>query len=77
MGWEKVAAFYESWAAMTFQAWRVQQALWLSMLGSTWRSWPAWPSHRAGERAMVGIVGRGLAPVHRRVRANARRLSGR
>jgi hypothetical protein len=73
MGWEKVAAFHESWLAMTFEAWRVQQAMWWSTLTSLWLPWlPA--RRRPGRRALLGIVGHGLAPVHRRAVANAKRL---
>jgi hypothetical protein len=82
MGWEKVAAFHESWAAMAFEAWRVQQALWLSLLTSAWTPWlHAWPRGRARRhaagRAWISIVGHGLAPVHRRAVSNAKRLSRR
>jgi hypothetical protein len=80
MGWEKVAAFHESWAAMAFEAWRLQQSLWLSWFGAAWTPWRvAWPPSRgqraAAARGMTGILGRGLAPVHRRAVANAKRLS--
>lgn len=73
MVWEKVAAFNESWLAVTFEAWRVQQAMWWSTLTSLWLPWlPA--RRRPGSRALLGIVGHGLAPVHRRAVANAKRL---
>ena len=77
MGWEKVAAFHESWLAMMLETWRVQQALWLSSLTAWWL--PAMGRrqrrHHAG-RTAIGILGHGLAPVHRRAVANARRLHG-
>ena len=78
MGWEKVAAFHESWAAMALEGWRVQQTLWWSMVGSLWAPW--WSGGRGrrpdATRALLGIAGHGLAPVHRRALANARRLGG-
>jgi hypothetical protein len=78
MGWEKVGAFYESWAAMSFEALRQQQAWWLAVAGAT--AWP-WLFSRPGpahsRRALHRIVGHGLAPVHRRAMANARRLGKR
>jgi|SRR5262245_6564472 hypothetical protein len=77
MGWEKVAAFHESWFAMALEGWRVQQTMWWSMLTSWWTPW--WASGRRGgpdaARALLGIAGRGFAPVHRRAVANVRRLS--
>lgn len=57
MGTEKVAAFYQSWAAM-----------WLSM----WTM--PFGFARSLSAAMLGVAGAGLAPVHRRAVANARRL---
>jgi hypothetical protein len=73
MGAEKVAAFQESWMAMGMQAWRVQQQMafaWWQALFTPWARAraPQWP------QAMMGVLGQGLAPVHRRAVANARRL---
>ncbi|HET7526854.1 MAG TPA: polyhydroxyalkanoate granule-associated phasin [Burkholderiaceae bacterium] len=78
MGWEKVAAFHESWLAMALETWRVQQALWWSTLGAWWLPATTWRTrrHRPSDAA-IGILGHGLAPVHRRALANARRLRGR
>jgi hypothetical protein len=78
MGWEKVGAFYESWTAMAFETLRQQQAWWLAMASAT--TWPwlfAHPGTAHSRRALHHIVGRGLAPVHRRALANARRLAKR
>lgn len=78
MGAEKMAAFYESWTAMAFEAMRQQQAWWLS----AWRAatWP-WLLPRGGSlhdrRAFHLIAARGLAPVHRRALANVKRLNRR
>lgn len=80
MGAEKIAAFQESWMAMYLQAWRVQQQMMLSAMQSFWMPWG-----RAGgsstnalaqwQKAAVGIMGQGMAPVHRRAVANAKRLN--
>jgi hypothetical protein len=79
MGAEKVAAFYESWNAM-----------WMAMLGANLEAsrllislwWSGWSGkrgsmHRAsshGQRQALRILSRGVAPIHRRAVANARRL---
>jgi hypothetical protein len=69
MGLEKVAAFWESWLAMTMQ-W--QQAAWRLWSGAAWGRLPG--------NAMLAdqglrILARGLSPVHRRAVGNAKRLS--
>ena len=79
MGAEKAAAFAESWNAMALQAFEANQTLALSFLrafGSPARAKSSAPSaaRRVGCAAM-GIVQKGLAPVHRCAVANAKRLS--
>ena len=80
MGAEKVAAFHESWNAMFSQSIRIQQ----DIVASTWRSfWFPWLY--AGSiaalpkvdlpHAALRILSKGIAPVHRRAVANAKRLS--
>ena len=74
MGSEKVAAFHESWNSMLLATFRANLALTLSV--ARWWLWPtafrALPAR--ARRAPLIVLGRGLAPVHRRVVANARRL---
>ena len=74
MGSEKVAAIYESWNAMLMATFRANLVLTFSV--ARWWLWPS--SFRAlparARRVPLIVVGRGLAPVHRRVVANARRL---
>jgi hypothetical protein len=81
MGAEKVAAFYESWAAMGLAAFTAQQ----TMLQSMWRSAallplglsrPAslLPTPAALTAHTVRVVSQGLAPVHKRAAGNAKRL---
>ena len=75
---EKHTALVESWQAMATQTMRANQALATSFLLSAWSPW-FWSRPSAGrvaaqlEGAALGILGKGLAPVHRTVVANARR----
>lgn len=81
MSAEKMAAFNESWSAMADQALHAQR-----LLAASWvRSF--WPSALKGRRpsatamavraqnAAMGILGKGMAPVHRKAVANAKRLA--
>ena len=78
---EKNSAFSESWNAMAEQALRANQALAASLARSFW----APPSLRAKapgsalaaqlHNAALGVLGKGLAPVHRKATANAKRLA--
>lgn len=79
MGAEKLAAFGESWLAMGTQMLAAQQSLAASMLGAWSNPWTfGAPALMQGARdvhdAALGVLGSGLAPVHRRAVANARRL---
>lgn len=79
MGAEKMAAFQESWTAMWLEALRAQQQFSLSLLQPLWFPWAvAWPSRHLSaarlQRAALGVLGKGVAPVHRRAVANAKRL---
>ncbi|MDB5818227.1 MAG: Proline dehydrogenase [Rhizobacter sp.] len=81
MGMEKVNAFGESMQAMAVPLLNTQQVLaktlaqqWLHLLSPfAFRQ----PSGRALERSMMRVMDTGLAPVHRVVTANARRLGAR
>ncbi|TYT27612.1 hypothetical protein FZO89_12135 [Luteimonas viscosa] len=70
---EKQVAFVESWAAMWTEAWQLQARLALS-----WMTGAPSPARQAQmlQAGLDRIAARGLAPVQRRVRANARRLRG-
>lgn len=70
MGAEKMAAFYESWAAMGLAAMKAQQSLAFSML----RSWSPLPSTTALTNQALRVMSQGIAPVHRRAVGNAKRL---
>lgn len=76
MSAEKVAAFYESWNGMFLAVYRANMQLLLSP--TAWTA--AWLSqnHRAGsarmQRAALDVLASGVAPIHRRALANAKRL---
>lgn len=79
MGAEKVAAFQESWMAMGLQVWQVQMQMWTSTMQAFWMPWgrtaPGSGNVMAQwQKATLGILGQGMAPVHRRAVANAKRL---
>jgi len=76
---EKKIAFGQSWNAMAVQAARANQTLALSFFKSLWM-----PSRRKPsvgtmtsqiQRAAVGVLNKGVAPVHRKAVANAKRLA--
>ena len=79
MGAEKVVAFTRAWNAMVLQTMRANQVLALRMLRAAGPAATSASSAMAiGEAvqaAAVGILGKGLAPVHRTATANARRLA--
>lgn len=77
---EKNAAFTESWMAMSAQAVLANQALTASFFGSFLAAARGkQPSAAASvaqfQKAALGIMGKGLAPVHRKATANAKRLN--
>ncbi|MCB1753954.1 MAG: hypothetical protein KDJ38_00435 [Gammaproteobacteria bacterium] len=76
---EKMIAFHESWSAMTFEALRANQQLSRCLFDSFWSCSPFnllnAPAHTDYlQRTASNILGKGLAPVHRRAVANAKRL---
>jgi hypothetical protein len=77
MGSEKIAAFHESWNAMLIEMFRANLRLYFSPLFLV-RPWTALApaSHVASlqGRTALAILGKGLAPYHRRAVANAKRL---
>jgi hypothetical protein len=62
MGQEKAEAFAESLMAMGLRMWQTQHAVGASVLAQDMRPW-------------LATMAVGMKPVHRRVTANARRLS--
>ncbi len=75
MGAEKVFAFGESWNAMLMQSFFEYQRVTMSQAMSFWMPWAAPRSPFAS--VMPAILGAGLAPIHRRARANVTRLRRR
>jgi len=78
---EKNAAFIESWTAMATQAMVANQAMALSFFRPFWfltgKRGPTAASVTAQvQRATMGVLNKGLTPVHRKAVANAKRLSG-
>jgi hypothetical protein len=77
MGTEKVAAFYESWTAMWLTAVQSNAALFFTPVLSWSAARAALGSRMSPARAhrtALKILGSGMAPVHRRAVANAKRL---
>lgn len=77
MGQEKAEAFGESWLAMGWRLWQLQT----SAAASLWSQWlrqgpqMALAVEQPLLQALPHIVATGLKPVHRRVTANAKRLT--
>jgi hypothetical protein len=77
---EKKTAFAEAWQAMAVQTVRANQALSTSFLRSVWLP-SFWGKPSAArvvsqvQSAAMGILSKGMAPVHRKAVANAKRLA--
>lgn len=76
---EKNVAFADSWQAMATHTARSQQALaasfFRSLLSMSRGGKPTSPGSAAQlQRAALEVLGKGLAPLHRKAVANARRL---
>lgn len=77
MGTEKVAAFSASMTAMAEHTLRAQQTLATSMFRSFWSPWSGDHAARLGRdmhEAVLGVLDKGIAPVHSKATANAKRL---
>lgn len=76
---EKKVAFAQSWQAMTAEAVRANQALALSLFKSFWsptgRKLTAGTVASRAQRAAIGVLSKGVEPIHRKAVANARRLA--
>ncbi len=77
---EKNAAFLQSWQAMATQAVIAHHAMAVSVFRSFWpqpsRNRPT-PAKVAAQvrSAALGVLDKGLSPVHRKAVANAKRLA--
>jgi hypothetical protein len=74
MGAEKLEALGESALAMMMQLWQAQQHAALALMSAWWKP-QAWFDAGPWLRALPGVTAAGLKPVHKRVTANAQRLS--
>lgn len=77
---EKKTAFAEAWQAMAIQSVRANQALATSLFRSfgspSLKGKPSAGKVAAQvQSAALGVFGKGLAPIHRKAVANARRLA--
>jgi hypothetical protein len=77
---EKHAAFAQAWSDMAMHAFRANQVLMASILRSFFTPFlykrPSAASAAAQvQHAAIGVLGKGLAPVHRKAVSNARRLA--
>jgi hypothetical protein len=84
MSAEKTAAFQQSWNAMAVHAVKANQALATHLFTSLWLPSGKRKPSAAGLTAQLqnaalsmtlGVLGKGLAPVHRTAVANAKRLA--
>ena len=73
---EKAAAFSDSWADMAAKSFEVNQKLALSFMRSWLTHSPSGVHHtKQLQRAALNVLAAGMAPVHKRATANARRLN--
>lgn len=77
---EKHVAFAQAWSDMAMQAFRANQALTIFMLRSFFAPFsvkkPSASSVAAQvQNAAIRVLDKGLAPVHRKVVSNAKRLA--
>ena len=76
---EKNAAFVESWNSMAVESMLANQALAASFFKSFFTmsrgKKPSAVTASQLQRAALGVLGKGIAPVHRKATANAKRLA--
>lgn len=80
MSSEKKLAFMQSWQAMALQAIQAQQQFMVSWFKAVWMPWLGQRMTPMSvmtqmQNAALGIVTKGLAPVHRTAVSNAQRLT--
>lgn len=79
MGMEKLGAFALGWNAMAWASLVNSQTLAMQMWTAWWAPWLG--GRHAGrlaqqmQHAAAGVLGKGLAPIHAKATANARRLA--
>ena len=80
MGTEKVLAFYQSWAAMAMEMFRMQMSLAQAFTATSMSPLMQGPRPMDVSKAAaagVRVLAAGLTPVHGKAVANARRLARR
>src|ERR1017187_744305 len=80
MGNEKHAAFARAWSDMAMHAFRANQAVTASMLRFfftpfSYKTASAASAAAQVRNAAIGVLGKGLAPIHRKAVSNAKRLA--
>ena len=81
MGAEKVVAFSQGWLALNTSLWQAQQQLMLQWLQMAWQPQLWWGgaaftrSARSAAQLGLGALSAGVAPIHQRAVANAKRLA--
>lgn len=80
MGMEKAAAFTQSWQAMMLSSMMSAQKMAMQMWVSCWMPWLGGARggnvSRQMQNATMTMLGKGIAPIHAKATANARRLAG-
>jgi hypothetical protein len=74
MGDEKLHAFQQSWLAMWSQAWHSNMAFMQGLISGAVTPWSG--GHKAADAA-ARVLAAGVAPIHGKAVANARRLARR
>ena len=76
---EKYVAFAQAWSAMAMQVFRANQTFTASMFHYIFSFFSYRPSAASAaaqlQNAAIGVLGKGLAPIHRKAVSNARRLA--
>jgi hypothetical protein len=77
---EKHAAFARAWSDMAMHAFRANQAVTASMLRFfftpfSYKTASAASAAAQVRNAAIGVLGKGLAPIHRKAVSNAKRLA--
>jgi hypothetical protein len=77
---EKHAVFVQAWSDMAMHTFRANQAFSASVLRFyftpfSWTKPSAASAAAQAQNAAIGVLGKGLAPIHRKAVSNARRLA--
>src|SRR4051812_30180533 len=82
MSSEKTTAFMQSWLAMNAYLLRANQQVALNMISAAWKTWASmaflnwpnprqlWPDARQLQSTAIGMIAKGIEPVHKVAVAN-------